>query len=246
MRITLDHSRRAPHKLPGRIHCVALIHDQKLQKELDDAYSHVANEIPESVSINEQWHAFATKLHSCASRAKRKCKKLSILEILYADDVCVMADSAEHLQDYINSLNVSCCRFGLVISVKKTEILIQPPRGCARDSTNIRLDNNILKEVFVDVLKRHLSACSMSSDRWEELALQREWRSTVHKSTKHFEQMRLEELDEKRLLSKARPKPYSYTYTNGQLHCAVCSRYFKKFGYASHIRAFHKEKLVYN
>ncbi|KAL4718672.1 hypothetical protein ACJJTC_008641 [Scirpophaga incertulas] len=55
-----------------------------------------------------------------------------------------MADSAEHLQDYINSLNASCCRFGLVISVKKTEILIQPPRGCARDSTNIRLDNNIL------------------------------------------------------------------------------------------------------
>ncbi|KAL4708362.1 hypothetical protein ACJJTC_019598 [Scirpophaga incertulas] len=102
---------------------------------------------------------------------------------------------------------------------------------------------------YKDVLKRHLLACSMSSDRWEDLALQRtEWRSTVHKSTKHFEQMRLEELDEKRLLSKARPKPtYSYTYTNGQLHCAVCSRYFKKkFVYASYIRAFHKEKLVYN
>lgn len=63
-------------------------------------------------------------------RAKRQISKLFIMEMLYADDVCLMADSAEALQSYVDSLNTSCRQFGLVISVTKTQVLVQTPRGC--------------------------------------------------------------------------------------------------------------------
>ncbi|KAL4712408.1 hypothetical protein ACJJTC_001569 [Scirpophaga incertulas] len=74
-------------------------------------------------------------------RTKRKCKKLSILEILYADDVCVMADSTEHLQDYINSLNASCCRRKLTFSLnnKRAACAFLPSSLTARARFEIRL-----------------------------------------------------------------------------------------------------------
>lgn len=56
-------------------------------------------------------------------KAKRKTQQLSLLEVLYADDVCLMASSTEHLQQYLEKLDQSCRKFGLVISVSKTQIL---------------------------------------------------------------------------------------------------------------------------
>lgn len=333
-------------------------------------------------------------------RTKSRVNKLSILEILYADDVCMMANSAETLQTYMNLLNDSCRRFGLVISSTKTQVLQQPLRGLNADDYIIELDNKpleivshfkylgsqirsdnsltteiaariakaasafgklndrvwkshdlklqtkiavykavvlsillyssetwccykadirkldtfhlrclrtilrikwedhvpnteILRRVklpgiealimkhqlrwsghivrmddsrlpkavlyselscgkrrqggqhlrYKDIIRRHLTACGIPSDRWEELALHRsEWRSTVHKSVEQFEQTRLMNLDVKRVSRKAQPKPvYMYTYNPaGQLYCAPCGRVFKaKFGFASHIRAYH-------
>lgn len=94
---------------------------------------------------------------------------------------------------------------------------------------------------YKDVFKRNLHASDINPDRWEDLASQRaSWRSTIHKSVKAFEAHRLETLDKKRQLIKARPKPsYKYTYNaGGQLYCPTCDRIFKtKFGLASHIRA---------
>ncbi|KAL4715560.1 hypothetical protein ACJJTC_009186 [Scirpophaga incertulas] len=94
---------------------------------------------------------------------------------------------------------------------------------------------------YRDVLKRHLTAISMSSESWEELATKRtEWRTAVKTGLENFESTRLEELDSKRQHRKTRPKPsYDYTYdSNGNLYCASCNRTFKsKFGFASHARA---------
>ncbi|KAL4717221.1 hypothetical protein ACJJTC_017108 [Scirpophaga incertulas] len=87
----------------------------------------------------------------------------------------------------------------------------------------------------------HLTAISMSSESWEELATKRtEWRTAVKTGLENFESTRLEELDSKRQHRKTRPKPsYDYTYdSNGNLYCASCNRTFKsKFGFASHARA---------
>ncbi|KAJ2940675.1 hypothetical protein O0L34_g14785 [Tuta absoluta] len=80
-------------------------------------------------------------------RAKRQVVKLSIRDILYADDVCLMADSIESLQTYVNSLQVSCRKFGLVISTSKTQILKQPARGCRSVQSSVTLNNSALEEV---------------------------------------------------------------------------------------------------
>ncbi|XP_063634609.1 uncharacterized protein LOC134805232 [Cydia splendana] len=230
-------------------------------------------------------------------KSKTKTTKLSVLEILYADDVCLMADSMEALQSYMDALQRSCLRFGLVISISKTQVLKQPARNCEADTSNltiegkpltevssfkylgsqIRKDNRLASEIpsriakaastcgrlpkavfysqlsagkrkqggqhlrYKDVLKRHLTACGIPPDKWEELASQRpEWRSRVKMSVKNFEDARLTDLDAKRQICKSRPKPsYNYTYNNsGQLYCPTCDRGFKsKFGFASHIRA---------
>ena len=80
-------------------------------------------------------------------RAKRLVTNLSILDILYADDVCLMADSVESLQDYVDSLQASCQRFGLVISTSKTQVLKQHPRGGCKDDYDISLHGTALEEV---------------------------------------------------------------------------------------------------
>ncbi|CAH2102564.1 unnamed protein product [Euphydryas editha] len=41
-------------------------------------------------------------------RAKRQVTSLPVMDIVYADDVCLMADSLESLQAYIDSLHQSC------------------------------------------------------------------------------------------------------------------------------------------
>lgn len=69
------------------------------------------------------------------------------MDILYADDICLMADNVSSLQTFINSLNESCRKFGLVISVSKTQVLKQPARGETADPTTLTLSGNPLEEV---------------------------------------------------------------------------------------------------
>ncbi|KAJ0183487.1 hypothetical protein K1T71_001463 [Dendrolimus kikuchii] len=329
-------------------------------------------------------------------RAKRSVQELSLLDVLYADDVCLMANDVSSLQMFLDNLDRSCRRFGLVISVSKSQVLKQPARGTTSDPTPIYLGGRTLEEVssfkylgssvrtdnkleteissriaraaasfgklrhrvwdshdirlrtkisvykaiilpillyatetwclykadigrldsfhikclrsilhvkwqdrisstevlrrtklsgveamliqrqlrwcghvvrmkdtrmpkavfysqlkdgkrksggqflrYRDVLKRHLSACDIPSDGWEDLALQRrEWRNSIDKAVAAFETQRVEHSDEQRLIKKNRPKiAYNYTYdSSGRLYCAPCKRLFKtKFGFASHL-----------
>ncbi|CAG9136750.1 unnamed protein product [Plutella xylostella] len=82
-------------------------------------------------------------------RAKQKVTQTAIMDILYADDVCLMADAAESLQTYVDNLHSSCRKFGLVISTSKTQVLKQPARGCGKDHSDITLDSTALEEVSV-------------------------------------------------------------------------------------------------
>ncbi|KAL4716165.1 hypothetical protein ACJJTC_013942 [Scirpophaga incertulas] len=165
-------------------------------------------------------------------KAKRKVHSVPVTEILYADDVCLMADSLDNLQTYLDNLDHSCRKFGLVISASKTQVLKQPTRGKTANENAVYLNGKPLDEV---------GTFSMSSESWEELATKRtEWRTAVKTGLENFESTRLEELDSKRQHRKTRPKPsYDYTYdSNGNLYCASCNRTFKsKFGFASHARA---------
>ncbi|KAL4705725.1 hypothetical protein ACJJTC_000382 [Scirpophaga incertulas] len=140
--------------------------------------------------------------------------------------------SLDNLQTYLDNLDHSCRKFGLVISASKTQVLKQPTRGKTANENAVYLNGKPLDEV---------GTFSMSSESWEELATKRtEWRTAVKTGLENFESTRLEELDSKRQHRKTRPKPsYDYTYdSNGNLYCASCNRTFKsKFGFASHARA---------
>ena len=77
-------------------------------------------------------------------RAAGKCRQLKILDALYADDACFMADDPAMLQTYINHLKDACSKFGLTISATKTQILSQPPRGLPADAPKILLGDRVL------------------------------------------------------------------------------------------------------
>ncbi|CAH0722412.1 unnamed protein product, partial [Brenthis ino] len=56
-------------------------------------------------------------------KARTKVSYTTITEIMYADDLCFVADTCEGLQALISCLNDVCCKFGLSINVKKTEVM---------------------------------------------------------------------------------------------------------------------------
>ena len=58
-------------------------------------------------------------------RAKRNLKKVTIRDLLFADDAALVAHSAQDLQTLLNQFSSACSDFGLTISLKKTKILSQ-------------------------------------------------------------------------------------------------------------------------
>ena len=62
-------------------------------------------------------------------RLKAKTKVMSeiIKDFLFADDCALNAGSEEDMQDSVDKFSTACSNFGLTISIKKTEVLYQPP-----------------------------------------------------------------------------------------------------------------------
>ncbi|XP_063616513.1 uncharacterized protein LOC134789795 [Cydia splendana] len=56
-------------------------------------------------------------------KARTKVSYSVITEIMYADDLCFVTESPEGMQQLMSSFDESCRRFGLKISVKKTEVM---------------------------------------------------------------------------------------------------------------------------
>ena len=71
----------------------------------------------------------------------------TIRELLFADDCALVADSAEALQRLCDCFSSASRRFGLTISIKKTEVLYQPARGNAYIPPEIFIEGVQLKAV---------------------------------------------------------------------------------------------------
>lgn len=56
-------------------------------------------------------------------KASTKVSFTIITEIMYADDLCFVADTTAGLQNLITSLDDACTKFGLKINIKKTEVM---------------------------------------------------------------------------------------------------------------------------
>ena len=77
-------------------------------------------------------------------KARTKVSHATITEMMYADDLCFVAESPEGLQTLMSRLAESCRRFGLKINVCKTEVMAQTLNSAA---TDIKLGEVSLKRV---------------------------------------------------------------------------------------------------
>lgn len=69
----------------------------------------------------------------------------TISEMMYADDLCFVAESTDGLQSLMSGLLQACNRFGLKINVKKTEVMALDTLNSAQ--VDIRLGDVSLKQV---------------------------------------------------------------------------------------------------
>ena len=62
-------------------------------------------------------------------QAKTKVMESLIRDLLFADDCGLFTHSVEDMQILMNSFADACRRYGLTISIKKTQVMYIPPRG---------------------------------------------------------------------------------------------------------------------
>ena len=109
---------------------------------------HVAfKEAQDGVDIKSRFDVRLGDITSKHFDAKTKVHVSTIRELLFADDCALAADSEEGLQRLCDSFASASRRFGLTISIKKTEVLYQPARGKAYAPPNISIEGKQLKAV---------------------------------------------------------------------------------------------------
>ena len=62
-------------------------------------------------------------------KSKRKVRKVTIRDLLFADDAAIVAHSEQHLQTLMNNFSKACQDFGLTISKSKTKVIGQGTTG---------------------------------------------------------------------------------------------------------------------
>ena len=67
-----------------------------------------------------------------------------IRDLLFADDCALLAHTVEDIQAITNAFARSARRFGLTISLKKTEVIYQPKPGADYTAPTITTDNKPL------------------------------------------------------------------------------------------------------
>ena len=97
------------------------------------------------IQISYQTNGGVFNMHRL--RAKTKVTLGLIRELLYANDCAIVMHSVHDLQQLADSLSIGTKRFGLTISIKKTEVLFQPARGSTASTPKIKIDGKILNSV---------------------------------------------------------------------------------------------------
>ena len=79
--------------------------------------------------------------------ARTKIIEELITELLFADDCALLVHTEETLQHIVNRFSDAATNFGLTISLKKTEVLYQPPPRVAYSPPHISIDVTNLNAV---------------------------------------------------------------------------------------------------
>lgn len=77
----------------------------------------------------------------------KKCARLLIMELLYADDCALLSHTEVGLQKCTTIFATACKRFGLTISLSKTEVLYQPAPKTVRVEPKIQIESTTLNVV---------------------------------------------------------------------------------------------------
>ena len=80
-------------------------------------------------------------------KAKNKTQELLIQELLFADDSALVTHSLQSMQDLLTAFAEASKRFGLMINIKKTEVLIQDIHNKKLNSRVVLLNGKPLAEL---------------------------------------------------------------------------------------------------
>ena len=109
---------------------------------------HVAfKDTADGVDIKSRFDVRLTNIATKHFDTKNKVTVSTIRELLFADDCALAAESEEALQRLCDCFASAARRFGLTISIKKTEVLYQPARGNAYVPPAIFIEGKQLKAV---------------------------------------------------------------------------------------------------
>ena len=78
---------------------------------------------------------------------KKNYFKVLIRDLLFADDCALLAHTVDDIQAITKAFAISARRFGLTISLKKTEVIYQRKPGADYTAPTITIDNNQLNVV---------------------------------------------------------------------------------------------------
>ena len=80
-------------------------------------------------------------------QAKTKVMEALIRDLLFADDCGLFTHTVGDMQILMNSFADACSRFGLTISIKKTQVMYIPPRGLPYIAPVVTVGNETLEAV---------------------------------------------------------------------------------------------------
>ena len=141
--------------------------------------------------------------HLSDLKAKTKTRTEFINELLYADDCALLSHTAEGLQRSANIFAAACKRFGLTISIKKTEVMFQPAaakasrvepeievNGCKLNVVNqftylgsiMSDDCKIDKEIEARIKKASASYGRLTDRVWENRSVKLKTKIAVYKA----------------------------------------------------------------
>lgn len=97
--------------------------------------------------VNIQFRTDGGLFKKCRLKAKSRLRCQLLRDLLFADDAALVTHSLDEMQDLVDRFSRATKAFGLTISIKKTEFLHQPKRGCPQTGNKIFIDQKPLKNV---------------------------------------------------------------------------------------------------
>ena len=133
-------------------------------------------------------------------KARTKTTETLIRDLLYADDCAIVTHTEADLQDLTNRISAAAKKFGLTISIKKTEVMFQPSQMVPTPDPCILIDGQRLKNVEDFT---YLGSCVTAN-----CSLDKEITTRIAKASSSFGRLRAKVWNEKGLALKTKIAVY--------------------------------------